>query len=66
MSEHVLYLGTAILIAVSILTTRFAFSEASPDELRAQAAMVQQQSLLHADSRSVCGLGCLAGNRDDR
>ncbi|MDJ0776785.1 MAG: hypothetical protein QNJ85_02905 [Gammaproteobacteria bacterium] len=64
MSEHILYLGTAILIAVSILTTKFAFSDSHPDELRTQAAMVQQQYMSREHSTSACALNCLAGNRD--
>ncbi len=66
MSEHILYLGTAILIAVSILTSKFAFSESNPDELRTQAALIQQQYLLREDSRPICGLACVSGNQDDR
>ena len=66
MSEHILYLGTAILIAVSILTTKFAFSESTPDELRAQAAMVQQQVLLRDDRQVSCGLACVSGVPGER
>ncbi len=66
MSEHILYLGTAILIAVSILTTKFAFSESTPDELRAQAVMVQQQVLLRDDRQASCGLACVSGAPGER
>ena len=63
MSEHILYLGTAILIAVSILTTKFAFSESNPEELRAQAAMIQQQVMLRDHRQATCGLACVADER---
>ena len=66
MSEHILYLGTAILIAVSILTSKFAFSESSPDELRAQTAMMQQQVLMRDNRQASCALACVSGVTRER
>lgn len=42
MSEYALYLVTAILIAVSILSTRFVFAESDSVDLRVQAEVMQQ------------------------
>lgn len=52
MSEYVLYLVTAILIAISILSTRFVFAEADPAEIRAQAHFVQQDLRARGASNS--------------
>lgn len=41
MTEYTLYLGTAILVAVSILATNLVFSDSPTNELRARAEIAQ-------------------------
>jgi hypothetical protein len=50
MSEYTLYLGTAILLAVSILVLKPAFSEPQSDNIHADAWTTQQQQSLDHSS----------------